>query len=72
MPSTPYASGAVTPLPKFAPSKTRQVVESECRAYADLATAYATHSAEKLRKVLDTQGPAFTQVRQIPGFVCGG
>ena len=53
----------MAPLPKFAPSKVRQVVNAECRPYTELSSAYATHSAERLRKCIEQQGATYTTVR---------
>ncbi len=47
--AVPFA-GSVPQLPKFTPSKVRQVVENEARPYQDLAQAYASHNSERLRK----------------------
>eukprot|EP00798_Chlamydomonas_sp_ICE-L_P025440 gene25440-11100_t len=63
-------SGAVCPLPKFTPSKVRQSVESEYQ-YTELATAYATHSAEKLLKCIE-QHANFYEADTNTGIVSEG
>jgi hypothetical protein len=41
--------------------------EVEAKAYQDLATAYSTHSMEKLRKVAEQHGQTFIQVGEGAG-----
>ena len=49
-------------LPKFAPSRVRTMAESEAKAYHELATAYGTHSAEKLGRCIEQYSAAYNAV----------
>lgn len=57
--------GTVPALPKFTPSKVRQVVEGESRAYQELSTAYTSHNPDKLRKAAEQHMAVFSQVSHI-------
>lgn len=50
-------------LPKFTSSRVRSVVESEGKAYLDLAAAYCTHNADKLHRCVEQYSAAYTAVR---------
>ncbi|KAG1678888.1 hypothetical protein FOA52_003556 [Chlamydomonas sp. UWO 241] len=41
-------------LPRFTPSRVKATCEAESKAYLELASAYGSHSAEKLAKAVDT------------------
>jgi len=53
--------GSLPPLPKFTPGKVRSLVEGEGRPYTELATAYASHSAQKLARCVDGHSATYTQ-----------
>eukprot|EP00877_Chromochloris_zofingiensis_P003663 jgi/Chrzof1/13298/Cz07g28020.t1 len=58
-------TGTVPALPKFTPSKVRQVVEGESRAYQELSTAYTSHNPDKLRKAAEQHMAVFSQDNNV-------
>ncbi|KIY95926.1 COP9 signalosome complex subunit 3 [Monoraphidium neglectum] len=52
-------TGSLRPLPRFVSTRARQAVDSEAKAYAELATAYGSFNRERLRKVAEHHLPAF-------------
>lgn len=61
-------AGQLLPLPKFTSSCVRHVIDSEGRPYNDLATAYCTRNAARLRRVAEQHMDHFGVVRQGAGF----
>jgi len=58
-------SGHLPSLPKFTPTKVRAWSEVEAKAYQDLASAYATHNMDRLRKVAEQHGQTFIQDNNV-------
>ncbi|KAG2490918.1 hypothetical protein HYH03_010831 [Edaphochlamys debaryana] len=52
-------AGQLLTLPKFTSSTVRHLVESEARPYNELATAYGSRNAERLRRVADQHATVF-------------
>ncbi|KAI8464947.1 MAG: hypothetical protein J3K34DRAFT_99745 [Monoraphidium minutum] len=52
-------TGSLRQLPRFTSSRVRQAVESEGKAYAELAAAYSSFNRERLRKAAEHHLPAF-------------
>lgn len=53
-------AGQLSPLPKFTAARVKQVVEQECRAYHELATAFTSHNVQKLHSSVEQLQPTFT------------
>jgi hypothetical protein len=57
--------GNLVQLPKFTPSRVKAIVESESKAYLELANSYGTHNADRLKRCMEQFSATFKAVRVV-------